>query len=882
MTTSATVTQYYNNVLQRDPTASELSSAVAVIDSGALTSAQVLESIVQSTEGQTYAAQVIRFYQAAFGRVPDTTGINGWVDDVLSGAKTTTDLAVGFVLSPEWTARYGTSDVNTASLQALYQNVLGRTASGAEIDAWLATGQSMDQILIGFANSQEFQNNSNAAVNALLTTAGNTATADIATVYDGVSSLGATGDVNTFNLTVNQDNLTGTSGTDNFVGGAAQDGAGNLINTLQSVDVLDGLGGDDTLTATITGSNATPSLANIETVNARFATANTIDLASATGVTSVVVNNSSAAGTVDSLGSIANVAVNNQKFGANFDDSTATTLNLGFDTLGVAGTQVTVDLGLNVAAKATTVAIMANDANVDLSASNASKFTTASIASKGTNDIEFSDSDTTLEALTITGAGSTDLTDDAFTALKTLTGSAATGAIKADIQSANLVAVMTGSGADLIDMDTTVTANSTVSLGGGNDTLLTGAQLGNFASASGGDGTDIINITDGSTLTATTAGKIDGFETLDVSGGGTGGNAYDVSLESFATVQLDEALSGALAGALSITNAPAAFQFNVLSKAKTNANFALGQAQTIALKDATGTSDAVTIDVAINDGNNDAAADGNVTFTTSTTIAAVETITVNSTVATADTDVKANAYSTTFTDLVAADVKTLNLTGDSDIVFTALTNANNTLTKIDANTATGDITVNASAITTKAAYTGSAGVDTYSATDGGSIFGGGSNDAFTLVTAATSQQDTIVYTSQTDAFLKDADSSGKIDAGAAETLVNFLTTSAAAITVTADVSDIIDVSAFGFTGLGKGSLNKGALASDPTAGAFDASITDFFADAGGDRGIAYGTNGGNSFVFIDANKDGNFTVGDDSVIQLTGVTDLGNADFNFG
>ncbi len=127
----------------------------------------------------------------------------------------------------------------------------------------------------------------------------------------------------------------------------------------------------------------------------------------------------------------------------------------------------------------------------------------------------------------------------------------------------------------------------------------------------------------------------------------------------------------------------------------------------IVLKDATGKADSVHINVAINDGNNDGTADGNVTFKTSTTIADVENINIHSAVATIDTGLKANAYSTTFDNLIIANATTLTLTGDSSIVFTALTNASKTLTKVDATGSSGNITLDASAITTQIAYQGS-------------------------------------------------------------------------------------------------------------------------------------------------------------------------------
>ena len=39
--------------------------------------------------------------------------------------------------------------------------------------------------------------------------------------------------------------------------------------------------------------------------------------------------------------------------------------------------------------------------------------------------------------------------------------------------------------------------------------------------------------------------------------------------------------------------------------------------------------------------------------------------------------------------------------------------------------------------------------------------------------------------------------------------------------------------------------------------------------------------GADLYVFVDANKDGNFTAADDIVIKLTGVTSISEADINF-
>jgi hypothetical protein len=80
-------------------------------------------------------------------------------------------LAQAFVGSAEFTERYGSLNSNaslssdgaagTVFLQALYANVLGRTGSAAEINAWLATGETTAQVLVGFSDSAEFQERAN-------------------------------------------------------------------------------------------------------------------------------------------------------------------------------------------------------------------------------------------------------------------------------------------------------------------------------------------------------------------------------------------------------------------------------------------------------------------------------------------------------------------------------------------------------------------------------------------------------------------------------------------------------------------------------------------------------------------------------------------------
>lgn len=511
MATSDTITQYFTNVLQRAPSTAELDSYSALVDSGALSLAQALEAIVNSTEAQTYTAQVVRFYQAAFGRLPEAAGLDGWVDDIAAGTTTTTQLAVGFVLSPEWTARYGGTEVNSATLTGLYQNVLGRIPSGAEVDAWIATGQSLDQVFIGFANSAEFQANSNTAVNTLLTAAGNTATADIATVYDPTMSLDVTDTSgSSFVLTNGIDTFTGASGNDVFSG--ALNAAGAV--TFQSFDTLNGGLGEDTLVVQGIGSltTNTTTIQNIETLEIAGLTAgSTVGLANTTGLTSLKLSNPAGSSTVTGLNSgLTSVSVTgNATAGA--DTQTFT-----FSNSAVSGTSDALTVNVDGVGDSTT-----NDVLVVQPTSGVNGFETLTLNATGAGSfVSLNDgAATSLTTLNVTGSADIGLTVTPPT-LTAYDGSAATGK-----QTVNL---------------TTNTQDITVTGGAGDDDFnMSGAGvLDKNDVIDGGAGTDVLRIASAN-VTETDAHQVSNIETLRIT------DALDSNLDvtkfgsSISTVRFD-------------------------------------------------------------------------------------------------------------------------------------------------------------------------------------------------------------------------------------------------------------------------------------------------------------------------------------------------------
>ncbi|WP_168193229.1 DUF4214 domain-containing protein [Rhodophyticola sp. CCM32] len=110
------------------------------------------------------AGQVFRVYQATLDRLPDGAGHLGWTKALLSGVSTLLQVGEAFVASSEFQDRYGaTSDTDFVTL--LYHNVLGRAPDAGGLQGWLdrlGGGQSRAEVVLGFSESAEFIDTSEA------------------------------------------------------------------------------------------------------------------------------------------------------------------------------------------------------------------------------------------------------------------------------------------------------------------------------------------------------------------------------------------------------------------------------------------------------------------------------------------------------------------------------------------------------------------------------------------------------------------------------------------------------------------------------------------------------------------------------------------------
>lgn len=434
--------------------------------------------------------------------------------------------------------------------------------------------------------------------------------------------------------------------------------------------------------------------------------------------------------------------------------------------------------------------------------------------------------------LVVTGDKLLDIDDSSLaTTLVTLDASASTGGVNAII-GATASTITGSSAADVIDASAG-TGKTIVNLGMGDDTLyLDAVTIHADSKYAGGDGTDTVQITDGAKLTSVTGNQITGFETLST---GAGIGVYNVeAIAGITSVNVD----GALTGAVKIDKVTTQ---NVTISADTNGNDVI-----VALKVATGTSDTLTVNI------NGASA---VTVDNLVTVG-VETLTLNS-------SGKVNDISI----LDITGTTKLIVTGDQQLTVDTFVNAT-TLTKIDASGLSEGFVMGAETLATVAStYIGGAGADTFigNAATGDTFYGAGGGDTIILGTGA--KADTIVIKSAADSKIG-------------------LTVSAALDSSNVDVieefhvgEDSVDLGAFGFTGsaqsalVGKGAVNLLTLA---TSGSVD-----FFSDGVADRGVAIGTDAGFTYVFIDGNKDGNFSAADDAVIQFVGAPVLALSDFGF-
>ncbi len=147
----------------------DITAAVAVFDArrdgfgasksgNTIGAASTIEQLIAADDYLATDATTLRLYRAFLGREPDVTGTKYWIGQTRQG----TSLAVmvdSFLISPEYTGRYGTNVSNQAFLDVLYGNVFGRGADPQGFAYWLRqleSGVSRSDVVYNVAANPEF------------------------------------------------------------------------------------------------------------------------------------------------------------------------------------------------------------------------------------------------------------------------------------------------------------------------------------------------------------------------------------------------------------------------------------------------------------------------------------------------------------------------------------------------------------------------------------------------------------------------------------------------------------------------------------------------------------------------------------------------------
>ena len=155
--TLETVSALYKNILGRDASNSESAYWVNRIDSGVESVADVVSAFTNSTEAAAHIAPIVNLYFTAFGRVPDSEGLQYWLSAQQNGMSLN-EINQAFVQSSEFTSTHPGSD--STFLAALYQNAFGRAPDAQGLAYWsaqLANGMTRGQVLSSISSSEEGQ-----------------------------------------------------------------------------------------------------------------------------------------------------------------------------------------------------------------------------------------------------------------------------------------------------------------------------------------------------------------------------------------------------------------------------------------------------------------------------------------------------------------------------------------------------------------------------------------------------------------------------------------------------------------------------------------------------------------------------------------------------
>jgi hypothetical protein len=148
----------YRDLMCREARAPEWEYWQKQLDAGRIDKAGLVSAFLDAAELQGGAGAVARVYYSALDRTPDRAGLVYWTQQLSAGEALRT-VAGDIAASAEFTARYGQLD-DAGFLGQLYRNVMDRPADASGLAYWqaaMAAGFTRGDVLLGFAQSDEFK-----------------------------------------------------------------------------------------------------------------------------------------------------------------------------------------------------------------------------------------------------------------------------------------------------------------------------------------------------------------------------------------------------------------------------------------------------------------------------------------------------------------------------------------------------------------------------------------------------------------------------------------------------------------------------------------------------------------------------------------------------
>lgn len=458
---TAIIQQYYAGILRLTPSAATI-NAYAQLPSYEAAMDAMMNAAVSSVN------PITKLYQAAFDRVPDSTGLTNYTAAYGAGVGTMTlqQIANQWTSTIEFTTDYPASMPNADYVGLLYWNVLHRSADpvgAANFTNALNSGKmTRADVLLELSQSPEFALRIDGHIRGFQEqSALNDPAAYTGTLWDKVPP----GPGESFTLTTGIDNFAATTDNATFSAITGDITAGKVTSTLNTGDILAGASGINTLSILGNGNaggNPLVQTSNIQTVTVRgvAAAGSTVDQLLMAGVERFSSDASLAdvlvvdaqLGTTYGLHNTVNTANNNAD------------LNVTYQDTGAAADIA--KLSVNNAGNAT----FFQDVVVNGSAANSVEAVT--LATAGLNNIAL-DAQLGVKTFTITGAGDNTIDFAGAAATATIDASATTADQDYDVSGfASNLTVKTGAGNDVVNFGTTLTTNDSYDAGAGNNTLI--------------------------------------------------------------------------------------------------------------------------------------------------------------------------------------------------------------------------------------------------------------------------------------------------------------------------------------------------------------------------------------------------------------------------